>query len=168
MKTPKQKTKYRRGGFVLPVALLLCAITGCLALCGSYTHAWFVTERGAEGNEVETATYAVTVSEVYDLETMESIELTERNELGQVQYLCPLAPEDLHSFILTAEGTAYSGHCAVAVTDPDEEEASYVISLAPDESGMVSLQAAKDSLLIPICFESSLVLKGLSPGMTSR
>lgn len=135
MKAPEQKNKYRGAGFAARAALLAVAAVGCLAMCCSFTHAWFITERGAEQNTVETATYAVTVLD------------GEGNVLTDGKYVCPLVPEDLHQFTLQAAGTAYTGHCVVGVTAPGQSEVGYVVELAPDQSGAVSLQAAEGSLL---------------------
>ncbi len=135
MKNPKQKTKYRGAGFAVRAALLAVLAVGCFAMCCSFTHAWFITERGTEQNTVETATYGVTVTD------------SAGTVLTDGKYVCPLAPEDLHTFTLQAAGTAYTGHCIVGVTAPGASEVSYVVELAPDQSGAVSLQSAKGSLL---------------------
>lgn len=135
MRTPKQKSKYRGTGFVAQVSVLVFAAICCLGVCCSFTHAWFVTERGVDENQVELATYEITV---YD---------ATGNELTDGKYLCPLAPEDLHYFTLQAAGTAYTGHCAVTVAVPGQSEVSYTMELAPAQDGTVRLQAAVGSEL---------------------
>lgn len=135
MKTPGQKKKYRGVGFAARAALMAALAVGCFAMCCSFTHAWFITERGADENRVELATYGVTVRD------------KDGNKLDGLKYTCPLAQEDLHQFTLQAAGTAYTGHCTVGVTAPGRSEFGYVMELVPDQSGTVSLRAAEGSLL---------------------
>ena len=138
MKSSKQKKMPLRAGHVIQAVALGFAVVCCVGCSIGFAHAYFVTERGVSDNLVKIATYAVTV---YDGESGAALR---PDETGAVRYTCPLTQGDWHYFRLEAEGSAYSGHCTVAV---ENEQGSYVIRLDPDESGVAAIQAAEGSVL---------------------
>lgn len=119
-------------------ALSLCSVL-CLALACGFTRAYFVTARETGGNALSVATYGVRVADEYGA-------LLVPDASGRVQYVCPLTAGDEHAFTLSAQGTAYSGHCTVLVEN-DQLRQGYTLRLDPDESGAIYLRAAAGSVL---------------------
>lgn len=119
-------------------ALSLCSVL-CLALACGFTRAYFVTARASGDNALSVATYAVRVADQYGVALVPDAS-------GRVQYVCPLTAGDEHAFTLSAQGTAYSGHCTVLVEN-DQLRQGYTLRLDPDESGAIYLRAAAGSVL---------------------
>lgn len=122
-KLPERVFKTRIGLSV--VTSLAC----CVIFCAS-TFAWFTSQRTSTVAPVTTGRYWTTVT------TGDGAPVT-------ATYTCPLATNDLHTFTITADGTATTGYCALTA----DGWTYRTVQLAPDESITLNVRAAQGTVI---------------------
>lgn len=82
---------------------VLTLIAVCAVFC-SGTFAWFNSQQRSMVSPIIAAEYSLTIE-------------TDGTVVETKEYICPLATEDCHTFIITAGGTATTGYCEIKAGD---------------------------------------------------
>lgn len=112
--------------FRAQMTLFVLAIFMCIAVMMASTLALFYDDVAAETTTIASAHYSITV---------------DQTQTGT--YRTPLAYEDTHTFIISAEGTATTGYCRITVGD----EEYFTAPIPQDTSLTMTIQAARDTVI---------------------
>jgi len=120
--------------FAARTVLSVLSAVLCVVLLCSGTYAYFTDSVSAGINKLHTATFHIAVADS-----------TGTTLTGE--YICGLTQDDMHTFTLTASGTASNGYCAITVEDSEKTTTYYTsqMSAAGISSMTLTVQAAEGS-----------------------
>ncbi len=102
--------------FMIRTILSVAAMLFCICLLCSGTLAYFNDTISVQGTTITAANFDLVIKDGQNQPVTES-------------YTCPLVSEDLHSFTLTASGTAETGYCQITVKTGDQTETYYTTQI---------------------------------------
>lgn len=109
------------------MAVSLLTILACTAVLAASTFALFYLEVSTHASTIAGAYYSVTV---------------DSTENGT--YICPLLPEDKHTFEIKADGTATTGYCKIQVGN----QVYYTKRIFQGQSLVLTVQAAENTPIV--------------------
>lgn len=120
--------------FCTRITLSILTMLICCAVFCSTTLAYFTSTQSVGVDTIRTASASATIK-------MQGETIGTCSYKDTISYECPLSKDDLHTFTLTAIGTASKGYCVINVVD--ENKTYNTKTLQNGESVTITLQAAK-------------------------
>lgn len=119
--------------FAARTVLSVLSAVLCVVLLCSGTYAYFTDSVSAGSNKLNTATFQIVVTDS-----------TGTALTGE--YICGITQDDMHTFTLTASGTASTGYCAITIEDPENTSTYYTAQMSANEPVLtLAIQAAEGS-----------------------